>query len=513
MMGCAFLLVATLLVIDAAQRWTFSPVEPVEAAISLEADPLQCGNQPTSLQVNCSPAPVRPPTKPAVGKQPASVSCPCEGCKDCESRLNDARKDLEARIDKDRQDAGDRIDKWMGLNEWFLALVITVFGFLLPLIGGIAAYMNVKTVRDEAKEQLGIIRARVKDIQKDYEREVTNARKEAKEQIEEIKREYQDNFPQFSAMDARMQRLLSEMKLRMPSEDDFNDAGLFPKMPEIDRQYILDSELTVAAISVFGLGQSPSLRARISSIYGTLARFYNLRDNTFKNLAESDFVRAVSYATRVIDLNRDSSEGYRMRGAIYLDRYRLLKEVLKSTDEKKLKDLLDSAEMDLDEAIGKSTSEAVDAGAFYNRALAHYYRYKDKRDKGEIEKAVTVSKRLLGLKSKITAFHREKYLPSIYLNLGSFLAELAVRARGDNQPDAERQFSTEAVQAITEGFRDFEKTTMQDMGLARLKKELEGELVGEGELSKLENTYVQQLWALVRGTPGKEAHQSPGEVS
>ena len=400
----------------------------------------------------------------------------------------------------------------MGLNEWFLALVVTLTGIVFPLVGGIAAYWNVKSAISDAREQLSLVRDKVKDIQHEYEQAVERTRDEAREQAESIHKKYQEivetfqeNFPQFAAMDARMHRLLSEMKLRMPSEDDFNDVELFPMIPEIDRQYIVDSELTVAAISVFGLGKSPSLSARIASIYGTFARFYNLRDSSLKNPTDGDFVRAVSYATRVIDLNRESSEGYRLLGKIYLDRYRLFKETLKSTDEKKLKELLNAAEMELDKAIDKCSSEGVDAGAYYNRALAHYYRE-------DYASAVAVSRRLLGLESKILPSHRERYLPYIYLNLGSFLAKRALVAAAESRPDEARQFSIEAVQAITAGVKDFENTTMQDGGLERLKEGLNGELTGKQELSKLEYTVVRELWTLVRGGPGKLKQKPSGKI-
>jgi len=463
-LGSVVLLLAGLVVVDGGGLPALDPAEPVDAAISLQ-------------------------TAPAPGGQGTAAGSPSQDCRECESQVRDARKELEARIDKDRQDAEGRIDKGMGLAEWILAVMITVFGFLLPLLSGLALNFQIKQARQDAKDEVESLRHKV----------------------EQIVQEYYRNFPQFSAMDDRMQKRLSEMKQRMPSEDDFNEVGLFAKMAEIHRQYILDSEITVAAISVFGIGESPSLRARLSAIYGVFARFYNLRDNYLKNLGEADFARAVSYAARVIELDRERPEGYRMRGAIYLDRYRLLKLDLKSTAQDKLEELLNAAEMDLDEAISKCPDEKVDAGAFYNRGLAYYYRE-------DYPAAVAITKRGLGLKDKILRPHRERYLPSIYVNLGSFLAKRALLAAAGGQPDEARQFSTEAVQALTRGVRDFEQTTAQDGGLARLKKELESELDGKQELSELGEPYVTQLWALVKKGPGKtapakKAQEAQGEVA
>lgn len=462
--------------------------EQANAAPLPQAAPLQCGG-PSSVNVNCSSAPAR---SAARGKGTANVAggCPCEGCKECESRLNQAIKDLEARIDKDRKDAEDRIDKGVGLAEWVLGIVIALGGVVFPLIGGLAAYSQIKQAREDAKEQLERIRKNVDEF-----------KDESRRNIEAIVQEYRSNFPQFAEMDVRMNRLLREMELRMPSEDDFNNVALFREMPEIDRQYILDCELTVAAISVFALAKSPSLRGQLSSIYGTFARFYNLRDNTLKNSGEGDFARAVSYATRMIDLNPGISEGYRMRGAVYLDRYRLLKDATPPADKAKLEELLKSAEIDLNEAIDKGTKDEVDAGAYYNRALAHYYRE-------EYEAAVAVSKRLLAQAGKISRIQRERFLPSVYVNLGSFLAKLAILAAAAGRATDAQRLGSEAVQAVTRGVKDFETTTLEDGGLARLKKELEGELAGNQELSQLDKAFVQQLWELVREGPGNKAQPS-----
>lgn len=442
-----------------------------EGFTAAQASQSQAVGQPANNAGGNTSVHVRVLTPSPKGSQKAGDSA-CDSCKDYESKFNDLRKDLEARIDKDSKDAGDRIDKGMGLAQWVLTVMIALAGVVFPLVGGLAAWFQIKQARDDAKEQVESIRKR----------------------FDEIVDEYQKNFPQFTAMDARMHRLLSEMKQRMPSEDDFNNPKLFGDMPEANRQYIADSEFTVAAISVFELGRSPSLRAQISSIYRIFVRFYNLRDNTFKSATDSDFVRADSYATRFIDLNRESSEGYRMRGAIYLDRYRLLKDATPPPDKDKLEELLKSAELYLDEAIDKCagpTSDEVDAGAFYNRALAHYYRE-------QWEAAVAVSKQLIGLESKVSRSQREQYLPSVYVNLASFLAKRAKLAASENRPADAQKLSTEAVQAITRGVRDFEKTTMQDGGLARLKAELASELSGGQELSQLDNSFVVQLWAMAK---------------
>ena len=121
------------------------------------------------------------------------------------------------------------------------------------------------------------------------------------------------------------------------------------------------------------------------------------------------------------------------------------------------------AEKDFDEATGKSKDGEVDVGAYFNQALARYYG-------GDIAGAVTASRKLVGLKSKISSVQREKYLPDVYLNLGCFLAMQARSAAGEDQMKAARQFSAEAVEALKSGIDDFKTTVRLDGGLAQLKK-------------------------------------------
>jgi tetratricopeptide (TPR) repeat protein len=222
--------------------------------------------------------------------------------------------------------------------------------------------------------------------------------------------------------------------------------------------------------------------------------------------SESDFLRAVSYAGRVIDLNPDGGAGYRLRGAIHLARYERLAKASPPAGASALEQSLAKAELDLSEAIQKGTAESVDAGAYYNQALVRYYR-------GDIEGAVRVSRQLLGLESKISRLQREKYLPSIYVNLGSFLAKLAKRAAEENQLDAVRQFSSQAVEAIARGVEDFKKTEMQDGGLARLKELLRSELDSNQELNGLGQTYRDQLEVLLGGGAANGSQSNPEKRS
>lgn len=468
----------------------------------------------------------------------------CDCCKDCEGKLNETRKDLEARIEADRKDAEGRIDKWMDTSKWILALVIGLAGIVYPVFGGFAAYVNIKAVRDDAKDMLAEVRKRMEEIEQKYSDGLAAAREaarneaqnqaelyrkgidelerkhqqvlkdasdEAKRQLEAVRKDseefvqqYQQNFPEFTAMEERLLRLMREMERRMPSEEDWNNDDSFRKLSEADRQYILDSELPVAAMSVFNFDKSSKLKPRLSSIYAVFARFYLGRYGTLTGDSESDFWRAVSYAGRAIDLDPEGSAGYRLRGAIHLARYERLSKASPPASADVLEKSLTAAELDLSQAIQKGTAESVDAGAYYNQALVRYYR-------GDIEGAIRVSRQLLGLESKVSRLHREKYLPGIYVNLGSFLAMLAERAAKENQPEAVRQFGSQAVEAIVLGAEDLKKTEVQDEGLARLKGLLRSELDSDQELSRLGQTYRAQLDALLRGGATGGVQSNPEE--
>lgn len=485
-MSWALLFAAALVAVDAARPWRFGSIEPVEAIASAQSLPSPAGQAPASAGGSASVEIQL--SQPAPGGARRAVKCaPCDTCKDCESRIAAALKDLEARIDKDRKDAEDRLDKWMDTCKWILELVIALAGIVFPAIGGIAAYLNVKTVRDDAKDLLDKVEKRTKEIEKESRLRLDELVAQGKAQLDQ----YQQNFPQFTAMDERVQALMGEMERRMPREEDWNNVDSFRKLSEADRQYILDSEVPVAAMSVFNLGNSPKLRPRLSAIYAVFARFYLGRYQTPAGGSESDFWRAVSYADRVIHLDPGDSGGYRLRGAIHLARYERLSKAALPADANAREQSLNSAELDLSEAIRKGTADYVDAGAYYNQALVRYYR-------GDIEGAIQVSRQLLGLESKLSRLHREKYLPSIYVNLASFLAMLAERAKKQNQQEAERQFGIQAVEAVARGVENFKKTEMQDRGLSRLKELLGSELDSDQELNRLEQAYRKQLEDMLR---------------
>lgn len=415
----------------------------------------------------------RPPVSAAkaaqknAGSQPPNQPDSSALRDELDSRVAEAKKELNASIDADRKNANERIDEKTDAAKQLLDRLITLTG-LYSVILGFTAFLSVKFARDEAREQIEIFRKKIEEIEQ--------------------------SFPEFSKLDERIQRLMRGMELSMPSESDWNDDDTFRALCEEERQTILNNEAIITAISVFALDGTATGRARLVPIYSAFARFYLGRHNTSPDLSEADYVRALSYASRAINLSPESVGGYRLRGAIYLSRYERLEKIDPPVGADKLKNLLQSAESDFAEAIGKGTGELVDAGAYYNQALARYFG-------GDIAGAIAVSRRLVGLRSKISSAHREKYLPDIYLNLGCFLAMLAKDAAGKNQTKARQQFSSEAVQALVSGVEDFKSTATQDVGLTSLKNGIRKEMLAGGDLSHLGAAYTDKLNALLKAGP------------
>ncbi|MGA2889228.1 MAG: hypothetical protein ABSE51_14360 [Terracidiphilus sp.] len=437
---CAGVLVLMAeITVNAARSWAFGAAGSPQASAAPRTAKPASGNQPPNQGTTAA--------HDAIGSQ-----------------VDDAKKELEARIDADRKDANERIEEKTAATKELLDKLITLVG-VYSVILGITAFVSVKYARDEAGAQIEIFRKKIEEIEQ--------------------------NFPEFSRLDERIHRLMCAMELRMPSESDWNDDESFRALTEEERQDILNNEATITAISAFALDRSPSMRARLFSIYGAFARFYVSRHNTSPDLSEPDYIRALSYASKAIELSPEKTGGHRLRGAIYLSRYERLRKIDPPVDGDKLKHLLESAELNFAEAISKGTGDQVDAGAYYNQSLARYYE-------GDLAGAVTISRRLVGLRSKISTMHREKYLPGIYLNLGCFLASLAQSATGHKREKVKKQFEVEVVQALTAGVEDFRGTVTLDGGLTHLKKGIKKELLAGGDLSQLSTAHKEELEALIK---------------
>jgi tetratricopeptide (TPR) repeat protein len=397
--------------------------------------------------------------------------------KDMGQSYMSSNEEMEERLEAAEKKTSERINRQLEHSKMLLDGLVTLVGVYSILLG-LTALVTVKFSRDDAKEQLKTLRD------------------DAKEQMKTLQdklHETLQSFPQFKEMDKQMELLLRRIELSIPSQAMWEKEGWSEKLKEEVLQLIRDSEVTIAAVSVFALNRNVKLKRSLLAIYRNLARYYADRSVVaFKELGpkeESDYVRALGYATQMIELAPESSDGYRQRGAIVLDRYRLLLEAQQRPSRKKLAKLLDDAEWDLAEAIHKSTVSRVDAGAYYNMALVKCYR-------NRLEEAVAMSRQLLAQGAQIQSMDRENYLPDVYRNLGCYLARLASAAKKKQETKIEDERSNEAVEAIRIGVDDFLKTRALDTGLEQLEAGIKKELGDKGDFSALKQHYRLQLEAL-----------------
>lgn len=383
-----------------------------------------------------------------------------------ESRLDTEQKRLEGEIDKDLAVTKDLQNALLGLT----ALASLIIGFL--------TYMSVKFAREDADGQVKLLKEHVAKYAM---------------KIDAL----EASFPEFGGLDERIRQKLREVELLLPSEADWNDAHSFDRLFEKDKQQILDNEIAISAsVSVFALDRSPAMRARLLSIYSAFARFYSARYDATIPPNESDYVRAVSYASRAIELRLpDAVEPYRLRGAIYLSRYDKGAKATPREADTALSGYLTDAEKDLKSAIAKK--DPVDGGAYYDMALLYAYR-------NDLANAVRISRELIDQRDKISRVHREKYLPDTYRNLACFLAR-----QTENASTADKQaLSLEVVQTLKNGLETFQVTSN---GLVALREAIVDELSDaakingkprpKGELLRLEKDYQDQIKKLLEPPP------------
>ncbi len=387
-----------------------------------------------------------------------------------------ARKELEARIDKEQKEAIDRVNERLDSVKTILASLVTLVG-LYSVIVAVTAFVTVKYARDDAKETINSLR--------EY---ATAQITYLKEKIVEIQQE----FPEFGSLHERMESLVREMQGSMRSEADWNDDETFKALSEEERQGILHNEVAFAAISVFALDRSATMRSRLPAIYSAFARFYLGRHNTAAEGNDGDYERAQYYASIAVRESDYSAGALRLRGAIYLARYDRLSNATPPPGADKLNDLLSKAQKTLSEAIQKDTAESVDAGAHYNLAVAQNYA-------GKRADAVKTLRNLIRLRGKLSWVHREKYLPYIYQNLACYLALQAAEVAATDATKA-AELSTEAVAAAKDGVAEFQPPEDKPQ-LKALLSAIRDELKPGKDLAVLEQSYQDQLHLLGQPPP------------
>ncbi len=378
-----------------------------------------------------------------------------------------AKDEMAAQVATAEKESREHIDKELEHSKMLLDGLVAMVGVYTALLG-LTALVTVKFSRDDAEKQMQLARdATAKDL----------------ERFQKGLEELTLSFPEFKQMGERMRSILHEIELLMPPRENWFQDRWFEDLESESHAQIQASELTVAAISIFALERAPRIKPSLESIYYEFALYYTGRSLS-SDQQKGDFARALMYAKRVIDLSPSNSVGYRLQGAVYLERYRGLPAPTSAKETAEKDDLLKKAQVALDQALKEGTADSVDAAAYYDRALLAFNQ-KNVRD------AIAVLERLLKQRDKVSGPDADKYLPDVYRNLACGFAMLADQAKQD-KPEAQKQ-SDRAVGTIRVALEDFRAKTDLYRGLAKLIKVLEEELKPGGDLSKLDKWYVDQI--------------------
>jgi len=292
-------------------------------------------------------------------------------------------------------------------------------------------------------------------------------------QIEEFRRNIWSELPEMRNLKDGLRNLLLDLERTIPSESNWNAERAYESLSESERQNILITESTVNALRIFISGYSTANLETQARLYRALARFYLGRFRVEK--LEQDAERADIYARRSQEIEPENSDNYRLRGALYLAKYRILKKNPPATPSliftEKLASLLSAAEGLLSEATRKNDK---DAGAAYNLALATSYR-------DNFDKAIAISKEAIEKRDELSYQQVRKYLPNLYINLACFLAKKA-----DKEGDATVQASSRenAVTVLQEGLAYFEKRDIS-LGIQALRIGIQRERQDTGAYKNL----------------------------
>ncbi len=328
------------------------------------------------------------------------------------------------------------------------------------------------------------IEAAVKTFQETTRLQLDSLTKTTSLQIEDFTKKIWNELPEMRNLKGSLLDLLLDLERVVPAETNWNAERPYESLDESQKQKILISESTVNALQIFISGDSAVHKETLARFYQALARFY-LGKFRIENQA-SDAERADIYARKSHEIDVDNADAYRLRGAIYLARYRILNESLKSApsllEAEELSKLLASAESFLRATIKKYEN---DAGAAYNLAIAASNR-------DALDEAISISTMAIANRDKFSHLHVRKYLPDLYLNLACFFAMKLKKRAGANEQD---DWQARAVEVLVEGHEYFSSANLQ-AGLERMRNGISRELKQGGDLETLDAEHRQKIEAL-----------------
>ena len=291
--------------------------------------------------------------------------------------------------------------------------------------------------------------------------------------VEEFQKKIWSELPEMRNLKDGLRDLLLDLERTIPAETNWNAARPYENLDETQRQKILIGEATVGALQVFVSSESSVNRETLARFFRALARFYLGRVRIEKQTADAE--RANIYAWKSQDMEPESVDGYRLRGALYLAKYRNLKKDASVPDSAEKSNKLETWLGEAESFLGGAMKwDSNDAGAAYNLALLHLYR-------DQLDRAIDLSRETIGKQDNFSHLHVRKYLPSIYLNLGCFLAK---KADLEKERQAQEKLREEAVKAVEEGYVYFEKKKIS-LGIQALRDGIRREKMDTGDFRNL----------------------------
>jgi len=271
-------------------------------------------------------------------------------------------------------------------------------------------------------------------------------------QIEEFQRKIWSELPEMRNMKESLRDLLYELERTIPTESNWNSERSYESLNESERQTVLITESTVNALRLFISKSSTANLTTLARLYRALAGFYLGRFRVDK--ANADVDRAEVYVLSSQQIEPENPDNDRLRGALYLAKYRILKQRAPephSTElQLQLKQALEDAERFLKDARRKNGN---DAGAAYNLALVASYRL-------DFDDAIAISKQVIqqAITGKLTPEHVHKYLPNVYVNLCCYLAR---KADAETEAGLKKARREETVQVVKDGIAYFDNSEVK----------------------------------------------------
>ena len=385
-----------------------------------------------------------------------------------------------------RDEVKSREDQQRAVLDRLVALVGAY-----SLLVGLTAYFSLKSAREEAQSQIGLSGTQLTNHLVSTSDQLKLLQAAAKEQLEQNRKDWDEfrtriwaELPDMRAMQEGLRSLLFDLEQIIPAESNWNDERSYDSLTEPQRQEILISELTIAALPTLISRDASGNLQSLSRLYRALARFYFGRYKAEK--ATQDSGRADAYLTRSLRIDPEHAGSYRLRGAIYLAQQRLIVSPgsnlsIQSTA------LLLQAEQNLRMALEKDKN---DLGAHYNLALclARQQRLSD---------AVALVREALFRLNQFPIAQQRKYSDSLVINQACDLNSIA-KATIDSQQQS--QLCDEAERTIVDGLNLLRKDR-DTRPIHALELSVERELKIGGDLYDFNDERKQRILAALTPQP------------